>query len=263
LNALKRLIVNADDFGFTHDVNRGILDAHRYGIVTATTLMANGGAFDDAVRLARANPTLDIGCHLTLVGGPSLPASVRQLVAALARNRIRIYDELAAQVRRILDAGIPLTHLDTHKHTHLLPPVLEAVVRLAEEFSIPWVRAPFDLAPAGALKTRAATRVMRLFRPRFLRVLREHGCRTTDHFAGFQLTGFLGTAELVDLIRRLPSGTTEFMCHPAYCTEELRAAPTRLNEQRERELRALTSPQVRDAIVAAGVELVSYGSHSK
>ena len=156
----KRLIVNADDFGFTPDVNRGIVDAHRGGILTATTLMANGAAFDDAVRLARDTPSLDVGCHLVLISGRSLlppyaplPASVPELLRALAARRIRVYDELAAQVRKILAAGIRPTHLDTHKHTHLAPPVLDAVARVAAEFDIRWVRRPFEIRCSAAAST--------------------------------------------------------------------------------------------------------------
>ena len=258
----KKLIVNADDFGFTHDVNRGILEAHLKGIVTSTTLMANGSAFDDAVRLARQTPTLDVGCHLTLVGAPRLPETVSSLLVEIARGRVRIYEELASQVRRIIDAGIRPTHLDTHKHTHLLPEVLRAVVRIAREFGIPWVRAPFDSPRGLALKVR----LMRLTRPRFLGVLRKNCCRATDHFVGFQLTGFLGAAELVDVIRRLPNGTTELMCHPGRLTDELRAARTRLKQSRQRELEALTAPEVREALLRAGVRLVNYRdecAHSK
>ena len=182
----KRLVVNADDFGFTPDVNRGIVAAHRDGILTASTLMANGAAFDDAVRLARDTPSLDVGCHLVLISGRSalpphapLPATAAELLRALATRRIRVYDELAAQVRKILSAGIEATHLDTHKHTHLAPPVLDAVARIAEEFDIRWVRRPLLPAP-------------------FRRALARHGCRTTDHFAGFQLTGRFR----VDVFRR-------------------------------------------------------------
>ena len=147
----KQLVVNADDFGFTPDVNQGIVEAHGSGILTAATLMANGAAFEDALRRARQTPSLDIGCHLVLIGGDSLvtgkplPATAPQLIAALARREIRPYDELKAQVLRILEAGIRPTHLDTHKHTHLAPPVLEAVARLGEEFGIRWVRRPFDI----------------------------------------------------------------------------------------------------------------------
>ncbi|MFN7998844.1 MAG: ChbG/HpnK family deacetylase [Bryobacteraceae bacterium] len=266
----KRIVFNADDFGFTPDVNRGIVDAHCKGILTATTLMANGEAFAQAVQMAKDTPSLDIGCHLVLVGGRSVlppfdpfPETVTVLLRALAARRIRPYEELAAQVRRVLEAGLQPTHLDTHKHTHLAPPVLEALARISEEFAIPWVRRPFDL-PISALRggapwaTRTANRVMQLLRRRFHRVLAGHGCRTTDHFAGFQVTGRLRTAELVQVLRELPEGVTEFMCHPGYCGEDLQRARTRLKESRELELEALIATESRQALAEAGLELVNY-----
>jgi len=269
LSSRKQLVVNADDFGFTPDVNQGIVEAHRGGILTAATLMANGAAFDDAVRLARETPSLDIGCHLVLVGGHSLvsgkalPPTVGRLLAAVARREIRVYDELAAQVRRIAAAGIRATHLDTHKHTHLAPPVLDAVARLSREFGIRWVRRPFDFplnaAGAAPLGTRLASRAMGLLRGRFQRVLEKHGCRTTDHFAGFRITGRLRTAELVELLGLLPEGTTELMCHPGRCRAALRQARTRLKESREEELEALLAPETRAALERNGIELVNYG----
>ena len=205
-SGVRKLVVNADDFGFTRDVNQGIVEAHRHGILMATTLMAAGAfeepAFDDAVRLARENPKLDIGCHLVLVGAPPFPLSVAQLVQALALKRIRIYDELAAQVRRIVDAGLRPTHLDTHKHTHLLPPVLDAVARLSEEFGIPWVRRPFDFPSISsgrhfARKTYGGrVHDCRLWRgPRVYWL--NYGCRSTDHFAGFQITTWVATMRRV------------------------------------------------------------------
>jgi predicted glycoside hydrolase/deacetylase ChbG (UPF0249 family) len=263
-------VVNADDFGFTRDVNQGVIEAHQRGILTATTLMATGDAFDDAVRLARENPTLDVGAHLVLVGGRPLaadpdawPSSIPQLLLAIAARRIRIYDELVAQVRRILDAGIRLTHLDTHKHTHLAPPVLDAVARIGEEFGIPWVRRPFDLpitaARGGApWARRASSRGLGFVRGRFERVLARRHCRTTDHFAGFQITGRFRTRELVALLQALPEGSTELMCHPGRFTGELRAARTRLKESRAEELVALVAPETRRAVEENGIELVNY-----
>jgi len=269
LSARKQLVVNADDFGFTPDVNEGIVEAHRYGILTATTLMANGDAFEDAVRLARATPTLDIGSHLVLVGGTSLltgkpyPLTVAQLIAAMAKREIRVYDELAAQVRRMVDAGIQPTHLDTHKHTHLAPPVLDAVARVAEDFGIRWVRRPFDL-PLTPLKG-AVPRLRRItsgglsfLRKRFHQVLERHGGRTTDHFAGFQITGRFRTPELVELLGAIPEGSTELMVHPGRCREPLRQARTRLKESREQELEALVAPETRAALERHGIELVNY-----
>jgi len=266
-----RLVANADDFGFTRDVNSGIVEAHRRGILTAATIMANGAAFEDAVRLAGENPRLDIGCHLVLVQGDSvarpgtpLPATLGALLGALALGRLRVYDEMAAQVQRILDVGLRPSHLDTHKHTHvLLAPVLAAVARISKEFGIPWVRRPFDFpmrsglakVPAGM---RLKGRLLESRRRRFNAVLAAHDCRTTDHFAGFRLTGRFRTAELVALIGQLPAGTVEFMCHPGHCGAELLAAPTRLKRSRETELQALTAAETRHALDAAGVTLATY-----
>ena len=195
-----------------------------------------------------------------LTGRP-LPLTVSQLLAALARREIRPYEELRAQVARLVEAGLRPTHLDTHKHTHLAPPVLDAVARIGEEFGIRWVRRPFDFPwdgwPAPAPK-RMASRALGLLRGRFDRVLSRHGCRSTDYFAGFQLTGRLRTAELVELIGALPEGSTELMCHPGRCREPLRQARTRLKESRERELEALLASAAREALERHGVELVNY-----
>ncbi len=262
-------MVNADDFGFTPDVNEGILEAHRGGILTATTLMANGESFEHAVRLARATPSLDVGCHLVLIGGRSLitgspfPLTISGLLRALASRQIRVYEELRAQILRITQAGIRPTHLDTHKHTHLAPPVLDAVARLGQEFDIPWVRRPFDfplnaLGGAAPRLKRLTSRTFGLLRPRFHRVLERHHCRTTDHFAGFQITGRFRTAELLALLDILPEGSTELMCHPGRCGPDLRQARTRLKESREAELAALTAPEVAEAVKRARIELVSY-----
>jgi predicted glycoside hydrolase/deacetylase ChbG (UPF0249 family) len=262
---MRRLIVNADDFGFTHDVNEGIIEAHRNGILTATTLMANGDAFDNAVALAHENKALDVGCHLVLVQGQSvadparaLPATVVELTKLVLRGQFPIYDELLAQVRRIVRAGIRPTHLDTHKHTHLLPPVLDAVARLAQEFRIGWIRRPFDFGiDRGARITKSAVSLgMRVTRPHFARALGE--VKTTDHFAGFQITGTLGEANLIATLERLPDGLTEFMCHPGKLGPELRAKKTRLKESRETELSALVSPGVRSVIARRGIDLVNY-----
>jgi chitin disaccharide deacetylase len=266
----RTLITNADDFGFTRDVNDGIVDAHTRGILTATTLMANGEAFAHAVELAKATPTLDIGCHLVLVGGESLarpgmrlPNSVAALMAAVTTGNVDPYAELRPQVERIIASGVNPSHLDTHKHTHLFPPVLNAVVRLSEEFDIRWVRKPFDAlglevkAPVGVRVTSAG---IGLRRPSFEATLREHGCRATDHFFGFQITGRYGAAELARVIVQLPEGTTEFMCHPGQLSDELRAAPTRLKESRQWELDALVAPEVREALQANKVHLTNYRS---
>jgi len=226
------LIVNADDFGFTRDVNEGIVHAHRHGILTATTLMADGDAFQHAVAMARDTPTLDVGCHLVLVDR----WSARDLAWALVQSEKRVFEMFAAQVRKVVQAGIRPTHLDTHKHAHLLPAVLKAIVRVARAFDIAWVRRPLGLS----------------------RKQQFEGVRITDHFAGFEATGKLDRERLVAELEQLPEGLTEFMCHPGNLGYELRAAPTRLKESRAIELAALTSDEAKDVIERRGIRLVNY-----
>lgn len=264
----KLLVVNADDFGFTRDVNEGIVEAHRKGILTATTLMANGAEFDHAVTLARRHASLDIGCHLVLVGGHSLlgsqhpyPRDLTALLYALAAGKVDVEAELDAQIRRVLSAGLRPTHLDTHKHTHLLPRVLHAVGKLSHQYRIPWVRRPFDYpmnAGAVPLARRLLSRSLGSLRRWFHRVLSSYGCRTTDYFAGFAVTGHYETPELVSLLRQIPTGSTEFMTHPGFCTSELRQATTRLKETRQRELLALTAKETLEEVERQAIRIVSY-----
>jgi predicted glycoside hydrolase/deacetylase ChbG (UPF0249 family) len=174
------------------------------------------------------------------------------------QGRLPVYEELAAQVRKIERSGIRPTHIDTHKHTHLLPPVLSAVARIAHEFRIPWVRRPFDFGiDAGARITKGAVALgMRVARPGFNRVLRD--LKTTDYFTGFQITGTLDARRLIDTLERLPDGLTEFMCHPGKTGPELRGARTRLKESREVELAALVSDAARSVVERHGIQLVNY-----
>lgn len=264
---MSQLIFNADDFGFTRDVNEGIVEAHRTGVLTATTLMANGDAFEHAVACARETPSLDVGVHLVLVQGQSvatpdraLPATLQDLARALLRRELAVYDEAAAQVRKIVAAGIQPSHIDTHKHTHLFPPVLEAVARVAKEFGIAWVRRPFDYGtgPGAGMTKRAVAAGMKLMRPRFAKAL--NGLRMTDYFTGFQMTGTLDAVAMIAILESLPAGLTEFMCHPGKVGPELRGAATRLKESRAVELAALTSPEVRSLIERRGIELTNYRS---
>ena len=255
---MKYLIVNADDFGFTRDVNAGIVQAHQEGILTSTTLMANGDAFDDAVALAHQYSTLDVGVHLVLVQGHALttgqpfPETPKDVVRGVLRGGFDIYAEFHAQVKKVIDAGIKPTHLDSHKHTHIMPGVFRTVVRLAKEFGIPYVRLPLD-------RTTPYTRgVCGWLDPLYRRYATRRGVHMTDHFLGYRLTGTLDAASLQAALEGLEEGTTEFMCHPGLLGEELQRSATRLKESRVRELEALTSPRVRQVMDEAGVRLATF-----
>jgi hopanoid biosynthesis associated protein HpnK len=287
--AMRRLIVNGDDFGYTRGVNAGILDAFRDGILTSTTLMAIGDAFDDAVRLARENPELGVGCHLVLVGERAtaaaktiptlagadgrLPGSLAELVGRLALGRVRQADietELRAQIGRITAAGIRPTHVDTHKHTHLYPRVMQAVARVAAEFGIGAVRKPYESlrtlfgggregrGERGEMGRSITAAAAGAGRGRFRRVAQAKGLRTPDHFCGIRWTGSLGAEDVVRLVERLPEGTTELMCHPGYRDAELDGKATRLKGERQRELEALRAPEVARVVQERGIRLISY-----
>jgi hopanoid biosynthesis associated protein HpnK len=256
---LKQLIVNADDFGYTSGVNRAIVDAHRTGIVTSTSLMATGAAFEDAVAAAQRNPSLDLGCHLNLVEGAPLcaPQQIPHLVDSDGRfyNLVElgarvvlglvpmreVERELAAQIEKILAAGVRPSHLDTHQHTHLHPSVAEVVARLGHRYGIRWVRRLCENCTPplreGAWRRRVVAAASCLFVSSLQRKMDRHGLRTPDAFTGFVLTGRLTMSGLRATLEYLPEGITELMCHPGYCDEELDAAPTMLKRKREDELR--------------------------
>ncbi len=265
---MRRLIVNADDFGLNRDVNDGVVEAFERGILRAASLMANGAGFEHAVEAARARPGLDVGCHLTLVQGRSVADPAKRLPSSLARMLLSgvggwAEEECCAQVERIRAAGVAISHLDTHKHAHLFPPVLEAVAKVAARYRIRWVRRPFDVPLTAASvrspwKRRLVSRLLAGAAAGFDRRMAAAGLRSTDAFAGFQLTGLYRAEQLAELIRALPEGVTEFMCHPGFCGPELQAAPTRLKQSRERELEALTSELVRRTADQAGVEITSF-----
>ncbi len=285
---MKRVIVNADDFGLTRGVNRAIAECHRHGIVTSATLMAGGAAFEDAVRLAGTLPALSVGCHVVLVdGAPLLPASqVRSLLkpgtdrfydtisefarAALA-GRLRageIEAEADAQFERLRAAGIAISHFDAHKHAHIFPAVLEPLLRAAKHAGIAAVRNPFERALAMPLGKVLSSRKLALrwaevlalrgFRGRFCRLVRAAGLQTPDGCIGVALTGLLNSTALDEMLQRLPQGTWELVCHPGYNDAELDTVRTRLRESREHERITLADPLSRIIAERAEISLISY-----
>lgn len=265
---LTRLIINADDFGLTRGVNRAIAELHAAGVLTSATLMANGAAFDDAVSVARANPALGVGCHIVLTDGTPLspPQTIPTLLGpdgksfrpslasfffAVLAGRVKEADiarEATAQIERLRQNGIQPTHLDTHKHTHILPGVARPLLAVAEQSGIPVIRNPFEPAWSIALGESPLLRRLQLgvishFRPRFLALpqIRNGRILTTDGTLGVSATGNLNAEALARTFAAMPEGTWELVCHPGYNDGDLDAITTRLRHTREIERQALLS----------------------
>jgi predicted glycoside hydrolase/deacetylase ChbG (UPF0249 family) len=283
---LRRLIVNADDFGFTPGVNRAIVEAHTLGIVTSSTLMANGPAFGEATQMAKASSALSVGCHIVLIDGepvldPSRLSTITRsrkfrdglktfAARALTRrmNAGEIESEARAQIQKIQSAGIAVSHIDTHKHTHIFPQILRPLLRAARGCGVLALRNPFgprfplrssQLLSQPNLWTRfAELRILSRFAGQFRRAVDREGFATPDGTLGIEVTGTLDERLFQAISQSIPDGTWEFVCHPGYNDADLAAAKTRLRESRELELKVLTMPAAREVLAQAGVQLISY-----
>ena len=248
--------------------------------------MANGPAFAEAAQLAKTVPKLSIGCHVVLIDGepvlgaeqlPSLTTASHfrdGLMAFAARaiagriNADEIAAEAAAQIRKIQSAGIAVSHIDTHKHTHLFPKILRPLLRAAAACGVRAVRNPFGprlplrsshlLARPGLWTRYAEVRVLGRFAGKFREAVDREGFATPDGTLGIVVTGALDETLFHAIARSIPEGTWEFVCHPGYNDADLQAAKTRLRESRETELRVLTLPAAREVLSQQGIELISY-----
>jgi predicted glycoside hydrolase/deacetylase ChbG (UPF0249 family) len=261
--------------------------------------MANGAAFEDAVAAARSTPNLSVGCHVVLVDGTPVlpPASVDTMVAVRSAEPDKFYSSLSAfaaramlggfdrdqlvaeitgQIRKIQATGMHVTHLDSHKHAHIFPEILEALLRAARICGVRAIRNPF--VPVKAMPARwfkgkrnlwkryTQVRMLHTFSGQFLQRTRRAGLLTPDGVVGVIETGLAangaGSANYSSLLRQtlagLPEGTWEFVCHPGYSDADLRAAGTRLLDSREQERLLLTSPELRQFLEEQKIQVISY-----
>jgi hopanoid biosynthesis associated protein HpnK len=288
---LRNLIVNADDLGWTEGVNRGIAEAHRNGIVTSASLLANGAAFASGVEMARTTPGLGVGVHLNLSDGE--PVAERELVTTLlndkgelegrpeslllrlARRSVSVQEieqEWDAQIQKVRDSGVEPTHLDGHRHVQMLPGLFEIVLRLAKKHGIAAVRISHEESSlraalsAGAkqkgtvvMKQGVQARGLKLLAPDAREQAERVGIATADYFCGIAQTGELTKEGALRLLEILPEGTTELMCHPGYMDDDLAKSATRLQASRQTELAILTDTQVRNLVASQGIRLIDYG----
>jgi len=288
---LRSLIVNADDLGWTEGVNRGIAEAHRNGIVTSASLLANGAAFESGVELAQTTPGLGIGVHLNLSDGE--PVAQRELVTTLLNDRgelegkpeslllrlarrsvllEEVEREWDAQIQKVRDFGVEPTHLDGHRHVQMLPGLFEIALRLAKRHGIAAIRISHEESSlraalsAGAkqkgaivMRQGVQARGLKLLAPDAREQAERAGIAAADYFCGIAQTGELTREGVMRLVEILPEGTTELMCHPGYADAELAKSATRLQASRQAEVEILTDTGIRNLVASQGIRLVDYG----
>ena len=284
-----RLIINADDFGLTPGINRAIIELHRAGVLTSATLMATGPAFEDAVALALANPTLGVGCHLVFVDGmplshaESIPTllgadgktfrpSAMDFAQAALRGTIEpqeIATESLAQIQKLQRAGIDVTHIDSHKHTHLFPSVASTVFHIANRCGVPAMRNPVEprwsSAMAPSLTRRLWLRMFENFAAPFQKLTREarNSELIPDGTLGMAATGTVNAAilrRMLDcLIANHADSTYEMLCHPGFNDADLDRQQTKLRASREMEYAALLEVLPEYSRTPDGVKLIHYG----
>ena len=283
LTAVRSLIVNADDFGLTTGINQAVLELRRDNALTSTTLMATGEQFTEAVNFAGQTPALGVGCHVVLVDGTPalLPSEIPSLIDPSSQNgtafrpklstfvtdllRGRISDteieaEATAQIKKLLQAGVHVTHLDTHKHTHMFPGVLRPLVRAALACAVKAIRNPFEpnwslsaTANAGHVR-KMQVRLLRSQSAAFSEEVSRAGLLTTDGAIGVLATGTLDAQTIRNLLSAMPDGTWELVCHPGYNDAALQQQNTRLLASRDVERTALL-----ETIPHANVDLIDFG----
>ncbi len=268
------LIVNADDFGESQEVNNGIIEAHRNGIVTSASLMANMPAFDHAINCIRENPTLDVGVHLNVHRGvpltdcPTITRDGMFLKNPLAliyrgytgRTRVReeITHEFDAQMKKIIASGVHISHLDTEKHLHVFPFIFDIVLEIAKKYNIPAIRLPYERAmlttlfnPSQLMKTA----VMTLTSPWNMYLLKKSGRKSPHHFYGVSLSKKFTVLNVEKLLRKLPKGISELSCHPGYAPDAIK---TYIDAYRKQELDTLTDPGLKEYARERGIVLSTF-----
>jgi predicted glycoside hydrolase/deacetylase ChbG (UPF0249 family) len=281
----KQLIINADDFGFSDGVNRAILRAAREGVLTSTTLAANMPCAEAAASEVQDSSELGVGVHLNVVRGRPLSSAdmVPWLVGPDGCFRRRFWSfcpvqfsldpqilaqverEYRVQIEQVLAWGIRPTHLDSERHHAAWPTLFRLMVKLAEEYGVPAVRVTREPhwpgAPKRCPKKLVQSAALRVLTLPAARICQEMGVRAPQYFYGGAHIGEVSGDYLVRLAKALPEGIHELMVHPgepdSSTTPEARSY---LDTGREGELAALLDPTARDALSAAGVDLVSFAA---
>lgn len=273
---MKRVIVTADDFGKSPEVNRAVIEAHQKGILTCASLMVSGTAAEEAVQLARANPTLKVGLHLVLVDGFSVlsrkeipdlvdanrrfahqPAAAGVRYFFSGRVRRQVAKECQAQLEAFLATGLPMDHLNSHHHLHIHPTIANIVVSLAGQYTVPAIRLPYQGLRTMTKKTAAMAAVMFPWVVNLKIRLQNRGIAHNREIFGLYETGAMSEETWLRLIPKLKPGITEIFCHPATGNPADKAL-RKSSDRRCEELQALLSKKVKALLARENAILTSF-----
>jgi predicted glycoside hydrolase/deacetylase ChbG (UPF0249 family) len=285
------LIINADDFGLTRGINLAVSECADAGLVRSASLMANGEAFDDAVRTVKGREGFGTGIHFVLTGLrplspaeklagligpegflPSGPGELLKKIAARKTLRDVIRTELFAQAERVFDSGITPTHFDSHKHVHIIPTVLDVIIEIAERFSVKWMRAPFEAEGAWRflpdlekgqrakfVKQFAVAHSSIIARPIFRSRIRKAGIKTPAGLYGISPTGFINENIIRRICRMLKPGLSELMTHPGIVDADLVRRKSRLLSSRAKEKELLVSAKLKRLFEEYEIVVIHFG----
>jgi len=279
---MKKVIINADDFGLSKGVNEGIILAHQKGILTSTTLMANMPGFTQAVGLAKQNEKLGVGIHLNIVRGkPLSPAEnvgsllnkdkkfFSSLFILLRRiwsrkiNQQEIELEFRAQIEKILENDIQISHFDSEKHIHCLPSLLKIILKLGKEYNIKRIRYINEYCLSPRLFQSAKSIFASLSCLSMKQKIRKNGLFMPDRSYGICKSGRISSPSIKKFLSTLKEGVTEIMVHPGFMTQELldlekEIGSFYINKYREKELKALLDRELKQIIKDKEISLISF-----
>jgi len=279
---MKKVIINADDFGLSKGINEGIILAHQKGILTSATLMANMPGFEHAVELAKQNEKLGVGIHLNIVRGQPISTvnKVRSLVndenyffsnvfliiRKLILREINIEEielEFGAQIEKILNNNIKISHFDSEKHVHSIPSIFKIILKLGKKYNIRRIRYinEYCLSPNlfQSFKSFFASLSCSLMKQR----IKESGTLITDRFYGICNSGCISSLKLKKILNNMDDGVTEIMVHPGFMSQELidiekKIGSFYINKHREKELNALLDRDLKQIIKNRKISLINF-----
>lgn len=269
---MKQLVVTADDFGYSRNVNKAIIKCFRKGIVTSTSLLANTSYFEESVKLLKQNKNLDIGIHVnltefrpltrakTLTGKNGKFIKKTRWFEGYYKNadKKEIEKEIEEQITKTISSGLKIAHLNGHNHIHIFPKVIDAVVKLAKKYKISYIRLPIDANNKNYSNQKNFLSIISKFSKKARNKILKNKLKTTNDFYGILNMHDMDFGKLLAIISSIKNGTNELMVHPAYTNGK--GDIFHQSTQREKEIQLLTSTKIKQLVKKRGINLTNFSN---